>query len=376
MKRLYLYTIKEFLSLFFLGVCVFTFMFFIVQMMELMDMIISKGVPAEEVIRLFLYILPSFLAITIPMAVLTGVFMTFGKLAQDNEITALKSAGISLLKIFSPVIFLSIILSILMVFFNDKILTAGNSRFRDLYFKIAYERVQVAMKEKVFITDFPGYIIYVEQLIPKTAKFNDIKILKIKAGKPQSVILAQYGELISDKNNMRITLKLYNGMMHQMSEKETAHYYQMKFDEHWINLDLNFAMANRMESRSTSEMSIDELNNEINKIKNIGKNSVEKNVLTVELHKKISIPFACFAFTLVAAPLGVMIKKSGKSVGFGISLILIIIYYAILITGVALGERGQLVPWIGIWFPNFILSFVGIVLIIMSMREAVIFQRN
>ncbi len=364
MKKLYKYLFKEFFYSFLLCLCVFTFMFLIFQIMELLELIVSKGVPFKQVSLLFIYILPSFLAITIPMAVLTSVFMTFSKLAQFNEITALKSAGISLVKIVKPVIFVSILLSFLMVFFNDKVLVWGNSNFRDMYFKIVYDRMQVAIKEKTFISDFPEHILYVEQFIPKTAKFKDIKIIKLESDKPKNVIFAESGELISDKQNMIMILKMYNGTIHHLSEKDVSRHYQIKFKEHRINLNLKNTLANRISSKNTSEMSLKELRNEINN----PSNSQNKNILEVELQKKISIPFACFSFALIAAPLGVMIKKSGKSIGFGISLILIVIYYAILIAGVALGERGQLIPWLAIWSPNIVISLVGILLLFLSNR--------
>ncbi|MBI5207271.1 MAG: LptF/LptG family permease [Candidatus Firestonebacteria bacterium] len=370
MKKLYLYLLKEFFSSFFLGVALFTFMLIIFQAMELMDLIITKGVPKEDVLLLFIYILPSFLAITIPMAVLTGILMTYGKLAQNNEIIALKSAGISLLKIANPIILVSFLLSCLMVLFNDKILPWGNNNFRDLYFKIVYEKTQVAMKEKIFITDFPGYIIYIENLTPKTSLFKDIKIIRFKNNKPENAIFAKSGTLLSDKENMKVSFRLYQGTIHQLSEKFNKRYYKINFLHHSINLDLSNTLSNKI-SRSTGDMSIDELNKEIEKAL-----PPEKNIFRVELHKKISIPFACLAFTLIGIPLGVMIKKSGKSVGFGISLILIIIYYAILITGVALGESNKVTPWLAIWFPNFIISISGIFLLFLAVNDAGIFERK
>ncbi|MFH1073939.1 MAG: LptF/LptG family permease, partial [Candidatus Firestonebacteria bacterium] len=136
-----------------------------------------------------------------------------------------------------------------------------------------------------------------------------------------------------------------------------------------INLDLKNKLAGKVSNeKSAREMDLKELGSEITTSFQKGINT---NNLKVEYHKKVAIPFACTAFTVIGIALGISIRVKGRSLSFLISLGLILFYYFILIAGEIAGSGGFLVPWLAMWLPNIITGICGIILLYLSLREKV-----
>ena len=117
MKRiLSLYIIREISSLFLLGIVIFTLVLLMGRLITLTDLVVSHGVPLTDVCRMILYLVPSFLVFTIPMATLLAVLLAFGRFSADNEIVVIKASGISLIQIMPPVIFCALIAALLSLY--------------------------------------------------------------------------------------------------------------------------------------------------------------------------------------------------------------------------------------------------------------------
>ncbi|MEK6646287.1 MAG: LPS export ABC transporter permease LptF [Candidatus Firestonebacteria bacterium] len=365
MKILKNYIIREISEPFFLGLFIFTFVLLMDKIFDLVDLIINKGVPFFTVSRLFIYILPSFLAITVPMGLLMAILMAYGRLSTDNELTAIKSSGINPLKIANPAIALSLILSLLMIYFNETVLPSANSSFKNLYYEIVQKKASIAMQERLFITEFDGYILYVEKKNDLTGELKNPLIFCFeKNGQPFHTITAQNAVLMSDTVGKQVMLKLNNGIIHYINSKDSNKYTRIFFDSYNIDLDINKTLNPgyiSSESISPREMGLTDLNKRIHQSK---QNRLNTNYLLLEFHKKISIPFACMTFTLIGIPLASRLKKGSKGVSFGISLLLIFIYYLVLILGETMGDKGEIAPWLGMWLPNITLGIVGIVLLL------------
>jgi lipopolysaccharide export system permease protein len=125
MKKLQVYTLREFIAPFLLSCGIFTFVMLLDKLLDLLDMIVSKGVPVRTVVEVFLLLLPSMVAVVIPMGVLAGVLMAVGRMESDLEVTAMKSSGISIFMLIKPLMLAAILLSATMVLFNN-IFTGAN----------------------------------------------------------------------------------------------------------------------------------------------------------------------------------------------------------------------------------------------------------
>lgn len=152
MKRiLNLYIILEIASLFLLSITVFTLILLLGRLIKLTDMVISKGVPLSEISRMIVYLMPSFLVFTIPMAFLLAVLLAFGRLSADNEITVMKASGISLMQLMPPVLLCGLIATLLTLTISTLGVPWGNSAFKDLSFRVLKQNVALTILSLIHI---------------------------------------------------------------------------------------------------------------------------------------------------------------------------------------------------------------------------------
>jgi lipopolysaccharide export system permease protein len=361
------YLTRELVGPFFLGLAIFTFILIIDKVFDLMDLAINKGAGLGTVGLLFTYILPSLLALTVPIAILMATLMAFGRMSADNEITALRASGVSLYHIITPVIVVATLLSFALVISNDTVVPKANFAFKRLYYEIVHKRATVVMAERIWISDFDGFKLYIDRLDDKSGKMHDIILYQLKRGKSPSTILASRGELVSDPRTRSVRLKLEEGTIHEVDSKNLNRYRKLTFGTHYLNLDIHGGLEPGVKVyRGAKEMSIRELGKDIKLSKEVGGHIKS---LSVKWHQKISIPFACLAFVLIGAPLGVEMRRGGRSIGFGVSLVLTFLYYLISIGGETMAEKGALLPWAAMWAPNIILGAIGLGLIINVARR-------
>ncbi len=368
MKILSRYIIKEMGPPFFLGFLVFTFILLFSQLYQLIDLIINKGVGFFTTCWLFFLYLPALLAVTIPLSLLVACLLAFGRLAADNELIAVRASGVGLRKLLIPALLAGLVLSLVMVEFNDTILPAANMAYKNLLYEIIQKRAGVLIQEQTFITGFDGYIFFIGKKDSKTGLLQDIVIYNMGNNKqPLSTIFAKQGRVISDKNTLKVTMELNDGVMHQLGRQQDQGYYnRLFFNTYVINLDVSGILSRAAASRSPREMNRREITALIDQEKKAGK---DIKSLQTEYQLKLAIPFACLAFSLIGSPLGSLTRKSGRFMGAAVSLGLIFIYYILLFGGQITGERGILPAWFSIWLPNITFSLLGLFLFLRVAQE-------
>lgn len=369
MKIIHKYIIKETIGPLFLGFFIFTLIFLVDKMREMADMIVNKGVDLINILKLLMYILPAYIAITVPMGMLLAVLIAFGRFNSDNEITAMKTNGVHIKTIIYPIVMFSLILSVLMVMFNNYILPKSNYAFKTLQFKILEQRASIAIQERVFIKEFDGFVFFIDKKDEKTNTLINVTTYVLeKEDEPSYIILAKSGKLLSNPNERRVMLKLKDGTIHQMFEKDHAIYNRINFKTYDLDLDIkrDSNIATIQNLKSAREMTFDELGQEITRY---FKNGINTNYLLIEYHKKISIPFACLAFTFIGISFGIALRARGKAIGFMISLGIILVYYLLLVFGEVLGQSNTLTPWVAMWFPNIIIGAIGLILLYFTIKE-------
>jgi len=355
MKILKRYIIAEFIPPALLGLAVFTFILLMDKIVDLVDLVINKGVDFLSVCRLLIYSLPLLLSLSTPMAVLVGMLLSFGRLSQDKEITAMRSAGVSLYSIILAPITLAILVSIILVFFNENIAPIAQYKFRKFYFSLLYKNPIIKFEEHTF-TDIGDYRIYVENIDRKETGLRGVIIYKDL----HTLITAQRGNKIV--RGGKLYLHLEDGSIHEKNKKNPQEYNQLNFNEYEIGLDMYASKEdrNRMLNKNIREMNQSELKTEIDRLRAKG---IPAYSIRVEYHLRRSLAFAAIAFALIGIPLGIKAEQKGKTIGFGLSLGLIFIYYILLVGGITLGERGFFHPLLCIWIPNIFMVVFGSLLI-------------
>ena len=366
------YIFKEIASSFIIILFILTFVLLMGKILQIMDLMINKGISVFAIAKLIFFLLPSFMLFTIPIALLIAILIAMGRFSADNEITALKTSGISLIQIYYPVAITSLITFIITIIVGYFLVPQSNFATKRLLFTIAQKNANIGIKEKVFNSDFKGFLLYAERIPVNKNYMEGVIVSDNRIIGEQNTILAKKAFLVSDPESMTVKLKLENGSINTVSS-DLKNYRKIDFDSYDIKLDLSTALASLDESsKSSTEMSMTEL---LEKMKKPGIDKATIRELAIEVHKKFSIPLSCIFFGLLALPLGIKSHRAVKSRSFAVGIIIVSLYYLLRIGGEALVETGHLSPEIGVWTPNVLFAFLGVYLFYMANREISFWQK-
>lgn len=432
MKKLQAYALAEFIPPFLLSVAVFTFVMLLDKLLDLLDMIVTKGVPMRTVMEIFILLLPSMIAVVVPMAVLAAVLMAFGRMSGDLEITAMKASGVGMMTTMGPMLGLAALIAGLLIFFGNGILPDANHMARNLLLDIGTLKPSARILPGMFVDEIEGFTIFVESKDDLTGGLRGIYIEQTPSGSPARTITAMQGRMEPmSANRMRIILM--DGQMHELTPG--GEYRTLDFENYVIELDRSEELVRReRENRGDREMSaslmrstVDSLSREIDAMRdsmialgrgplvsmasglppfeslqdttgagaleprgwyNISRNSIlmraselrvlsdrtdaarrTMNKLDVEIHKKFSIPVACIVFVLLGVPLGLSMRQGSAGIALGVSLLFILVYYLFLLGGEQLADRGILPGWMAMWSANILMGGLGIYLTVRSINE-------
>ena len=413
-KTLYLYIAKEFFLSFLVSFLFFFFIFFINQLLLLAEDILAKQVPFQSVLKLIFYSLPSIIAISFPFATLVGTLMTFGRFSSDSEILAMKCSGITYNRIFLPVFIIGIAFSFISFFVNDYLLPLGTLRFTRLYRELIYKNPEMELEsysikyfqEKILIT---GYV--------DGRNIDNMIIIEKDADADRRVITANSAEIDSSfEDTGVISFNLDSVMDHEAVKRNQGEFSYSRAErmvynillkditssirnpgpremssldvyreilEKQVKYDLkvkqqerksleNYAAYYSEWLRVNRETDTRQISTGMQRLQNL-KDRYDKSaasevhdrslqVWKLEFYQKFAIPFSCLPFVILAFPLGLFTKRSGKSVGFGIGLFITIIYWGMLVAGRTLGIRTFYPPAITMWTPNLLILGVGAIL--------------
>jgi lipopolysaccharide export system permease protein len=431
-RILSLYILRQLLVPFLLGFGVVTFILEMDVLFDYLDLVVNRGVAVATVAHLFVLSLGYIVALSVPCAVLVAVLMTFGRLSQDNEITALKASGVNLGRVLLMPLAAAGVLAWGLTLFNNHVLPEANHSFANLLSDILRMRPTVKLQEGVFITDFPGYNMLVQSVNGRTNEMRGVTIYQFNAGQPPTTILADKGFLTYTPDGKTAVLDLSDGEIHEIPKDEPgAHRYRrLVFRKHTLYIHNAGAVLERTvrESRSDREMSARHLLDERQRIEreyadalaghrarvvqegipaeafdralreptgfgmlaaaitrlrgedamidlmadhpdqatqleliHLQREEQRKRIagLTVEIHKKFSLPVACVVFVLIGAPIGMRVRRAGPAVAF-VSILFFLFYYLCLIGGEELANRLLLPAWLAMWLPNLVLGAWGV----------------
>lgn len=236
MRILHSYILRLHLVPFLLGFGVVTFVLVMDVLFDYLDLVLNRGVAVGIVLQLFVLSLGYIIALSAPCAVLVAVLMTFGRLSQDHETTALRASGVNMASILTGPLVAAAVLTGVLTFFNDRILPESNHAFANLLIDIGRMRPTVKLQEGVFITDFPGYDLLVQSVNGRTNEMKGITIYQINPGGHPTTILAKSGFLSYTRDGRTAVLELRDGEIHDIptEEGETRKYRRLLFKTHVI----------------------------------------------------------------------------------------------------------------------------------------------
>ena len=360
------YIFKELLFPFAISLFFLTFVFLMTRIPEITNMVVNYNADISSVVLMVIYTLPRFLEFTIPMSVMISVLLTFMRMSGENEILALKNAGVSLYKLLPPVLafcFLGIFLTMWVTVFG---VSWGKLSLKKKSIEIASSSMDVALQERQFNSKLEDVMIYVSHVDMRTKALKDVFIEDRRAKGIISISVSPSGELIHIEDENIYTIRLYNGMINQVDIDEGS-VSTIKFGNYDINIDLaNINKKNKKISKDLDERNLFEL---MRFVKSGVKDKKQLNAVMLELHEKLSIPFACLALGVLAFPLGIQSMSLRRSSGFGLGIFFFLLYYFLLAAGWSAGENGNYPPLISMWMPNLIMGGTGIFFLVRNAKE-------
>jgi lipopolysaccharide export system permease protein len=249
MKIAYRYILAQHIGPFIFGLAIITFVLIMDFILDILNMVISKGLPILVILEVFALNLAWMLALSVPMAVLVGVLMAFGRLSADNEITAFKACGVPFYRLLMPVLIAASFLTVFLIWFNDKVLPESNHRARVLMSDITHKKPAWNLEPGVFIDNLPGYHLLIQHVDDDRIHVKGITIYDRKDRDYTRTIVASRGtiEFMDDKNTLKIDL--FDGEIHEPDPEDPTKYRRLSFE----NQSLYIADAGSDLIRSSSE---------------------------------------------------------------------------------------------------------------------------
>jgi lipopolysaccharide export system permease protein len=379
-KTLHNYLIRQVLASLLLTVAVFTFVLLIGNVLkEILPMLVSGHARLDTVFQAVGLLIPFVWVFALPMGLLTAMLLVFGRFSADQELTAARASGISLLSLITPILLLSLLCCALSAWINMQLGPQCRVAYVNLFFQLRGELVNVQLPEGQFIRDFPGFIFYTEK--NRNGNLQDVMVFKLENETNVSVsVRAPRGRIEVDAPNKQLILHLFDARSvttgSQVSIGSTP--------ELIYPLSMNTG-TNRIFKPSIRDMTFWQLRDEMADLEKklslppaAATNSVQLRAqldearkqrkdltepIRVEMNRQIAFSFACLGFTLVGIPLGIRVHRRETNVGFAIAIILAAVYYGFILVGGALSARPEFAPHLIVWLPNFIFQAVGVVLL-------------
>ncbi len=373
MKRtIYLYLLKEIVPSFLIGLTGFTFILLTGRILQLTELFVNKGVPLGYILRLLSFLLPAFLVLTIPMATLLSILLTFNRLSSDNEITALKASGVSLYQLVPPVLAFALTAYAATTALSLHFVPRANVGSRELLYEVASSKASAGVREKVFNDDFEGLVLYVEDIKPKTLQWKNVFISDSRNPAEVHTIISREGEVLSDSSNLALVLRLKSGSIHKLG-KDPDGYQKVDFSTYDLRLHLKTDLKEKKtEEKHPADMTLAELSRAVGILQ---ARKSDSKIQRVKIHEKFSIPFACLVFGIIGIPLGLQSRMSrhSKSRGFSWAIGVFLVYYLLTTAGTSLAERGAILLEVGMWAPDLIFLALSIYLLVKAANESPVF---
>jgi LPS export ABC transporter permease LptF/LPS export ABC transporter permease LptG len=361
------YVIREIIPPFLLALLVFTFILIIPFIIDLAEEMIAKGVPAGTILQLTVTLLPQALALTIPMSLLIGLLVGLGRLSADREFVVMMACGISPYRLLHPILVFAVVCWGLTSWVMLKAMPDSNQRFRELSTEIAMNRAEGEVRPRVFFEDFPNIVLYVRE-IPKNGQ-GWLDVLAADTSNPSTpvIFLAKRGRMVVDRQARTIQMVLEDGTRHSTKLEDPTAYEVLKFDQTIVSLNPESVFPRTGPARGERELRVDELQARAVELQQQG---ISPHRPIMEIHKKFSVPMACFVFAILGLALGASNRKDGKLAAFVVGIAVIFAYYVIMFTAEALTKGFWIPAWLSMWTPNIILGAVAMFLLINRARSA------
>lgn len=346
---------------FLLGFGAYTFILLVRTIFLMTEFFVRRSASLAEVSWLVLLSIPWIVVLTLPMAFLLGVLIGIGRLSGDSELVAMRACGVGPGAIYRPALAAAAILSAGVFLFYNLVLPRANEALTRSMARVAATSVVNLVAPRTFREPRPGVTLFFDRIGPDGRSFEGV-FLKLgeEDERTDRVIVARRGALSLEGG--KLWLDLYSSVVHDVDRANPSRYRTNRNDFQRIlfSEDIESTVQERITyEKGLRAQSLPELIRTAGEMKTVSPQ--RRRLALVEIQKKFSIPFACFAFAVIGIPLAETSRRGGKGSGFALSLAILVLYYVLISNGETWAQEGRMPAWIAMWLPNFVLLALGAV---------------
>lgn len=382
MRTLHSYLTRQVIVTTLMTVAVFTFVLLIGNVIQkIFELLLNEQTTPGAVVAALVYMLPHALVFALPMGMLTAMLLTFGKLSAERELTAMRSSGVSVVTLVSPLLLLAGAFAVVCLYVNCDLSPRCRTQYKNLVFDLANKRPTSILTAGSFTYDVKGYGIYVRD-IDRQHRMHDLMISKFETnGEISAILRAKQGvlERLPETNQFILRLfdaagaKLEGGQWRALPYLGESEYpvslsaqgsRDRKLNEFtFLELRARVRELERAQQRpvALTGLSREQLAEKLGEVRQLTKDLITP--LRVEMHQQLAFSFACIGFTLIGVPLGIRGQRKETSIGVAIALVLVLVYYSFFIVSRTLEGKPEYHPWIICWAANFVFQALGAVLL-------------
>jgi LPS export ABC transporter permease LptF/LPS export ABC transporter permease LptG len=367
------YILREVTSHALLGGALFTFVLFMRDLGHILELVVRDSASLSDVLKIFAYLLPNFLIVTIPMAVLVGILLGLSRLAADSEITAMRASGMGALDFVRIVSIVSAVAVALGLFNSLYLAPHAAAATMALEDSLKSSQASFEVQPRVFYEDFRNYVLYIQDVKPAAgaALWRHIFLADLTQPANPNITTADQAIVVGN-DPQTIRLHLINGTQHQTSPTDPNQYNISTFQSTDLPIQTGSQEDTHLGRSDTPILALPL--SELWRLGNSPRSDVPgtpARIYRIEFNRRFSYPFACLVLMLIGVPLGISSKRGGKSTGFVLTIVLVFLYYFVSQIGIAFAKNGKLPPVLGVWGANLIFAAAGALLLFQMSRGGI-----
>lgn len=358
MRILTRYILGEILSYTLIGCAVFTFILFIRDLNHILEAVVRNSSTFGNIAQIFIFSLPNTFKVTVPMAVLVGILLGLSRLAADSEIIAMRASGLGIWYFVRVASVVAIGGTLLGLVNSLYIAPRANRSILEMEQELETSQASFEIQPRVFYEDFRNAVLYVQNVRGGTGASNWDKVFMADLSDPGNPIIttAESATVVSD-STQELLMRLRNGSRHETISGQPQQYNISTFSKTDLPLTLGPQGETHLGRLDTAIYALP------TNTLDARSHGPDGRRYLIELHTRFSYPAACLVLMLVGVPLGVISRRGGKSSGLVFTVLLVLVYYVLSYTGIALSRQGKLPPFVGVWIPNLVFAVAGVFLL-------------
>ncbi len=352
MKKIYRYVLSNFLRYLFIALLILIFIYIIINLFDNLGRYLSRNIPFKDILIYYLYLIPSYTVLLVPVAAIIGVFFIFGYMTKYRELIALKAQGMDINHLIFLIIITGFLISILTFCFQETVVVWAQGKLnRHKTTKIDRRPLPSESKRRnFFYYGENNWIYYIKEYNPKDSTINNISLWHIDS-KRRIIkrIDAQYGKFIGYWQFTNATVRDFD----TLDNEKMSHHSSLNLPE-LKEKPVDFSRL----PKPVEEMNFVELSQFVKKRLRAGEDVAKENV---ELNYRFSFPLITIILLFICLPISLVLRRGGIAIGLGLSIVLAFIYWGFIQSCRAYGYAGIIDPVLAAWLPNVVFTILGLI---------------